>query len=245
MTTLKIPSPLRAYTDGEKQIEIAGKDVGEAIEELIAIYPTLKIHLIGEDGELRQFVNLFVNNEDVRYLNGTRTVLGKEDQLMIIPSIAGGSEADVKIVKNRVDYSNLKTNQSLIILLSLISFIFDINWIVAGLAFSLILGSILKQPGFAFVNKLIFYPISLVKPNIIADSSKPHLFAQSFGAVVVSLSAYSLFAGLVVIGWSLLAIVVLLASLNLFFGFCLGCSLYYWLHRNENSKSEYRFSGEK
>ena len=47
MTTLKIPSPLRAYTDGEKQIEIAGKDVGEAIEELIAIYPALKIHLIG------------------------------------------------------------------------------------------------------------------------------------------------------------------------------------------------------
>jgi sulfur-carrier protein len=94
MTILKIPSPLRAFTEGAKQIEIEGKDVGEAIEELVSTYPALKNHLIGEDGELRQFVNLFVNSEDVRYLDGNKTILRKEDQLMIIPSIAGGSYAD-------------------------------------------------------------------------------------------------------------------------------------------------------
>ena len=90
MTILKIPSPLRVYTDGEKQIEIKGKNVERAIEELIENYPALKNHLFDENGELRLFVNLFVNDEDVRYLDGIKTVLGKEDQLMIIPSIAGG-----------------------------------------------------------------------------------------------------------------------------------------------------------
>ncbi len=90
MTILKIPSPLRVYTEGEKQIDINGNNVGRALEELVEKYPSLKSHLFGDDGELRQFVNLFVNNEDVRYLDGKNTVLENEDQLMIIPSIAGG-----------------------------------------------------------------------------------------------------------------------------------------------------------
>ncbi len=90
MTILRIPSPLRAYADGAKQIEIRGDNVGQALDELIALYPALKNHLFGDDGELRAFVNLFLNDEDVRYLQGKDTPLGDGDRLMIIPSIAGG-----------------------------------------------------------------------------------------------------------------------------------------------------------
>jgi molybdopterin synthase sulfur carrier subunit len=64
--------------------------VEEAITELIEEYPDLKIHLMNEDGTLRNFVNLFLNGEDIRYLQGVETQLLDQDKLQIIPSIAGG-----------------------------------------------------------------------------------------------------------------------------------------------------------
>jgi hypothetical protein len=147
-----------------------------------------------------------------------------------------------KIMKNKVDQSHLKTNQVLIIFLSLIAFIFDIKWVVPGIAIILIFGSLFKRPGFAFVNQLLLYPLGLTKPKIVEDSPKPHLFAQIIGAITLGLAAISLFFNLVVIGWLLLAIIVLLASLNLFFGYCLGCSLYYLIYRKEIKMMDYKFS---
>ncbi len=91
MTILKIPTPLRAYADGAKQIDVEGNNVGLALEELTNLYPALKTHLFDEAGELRAFVNIFLNEEDVRYLQGKETLISNDDQLMIIPSIAGGA----------------------------------------------------------------------------------------------------------------------------------------------------------
>jgi MoaD family protein len=90
MPTLLIPSPLRSYTEGVRSIDLQSTDVGSAIEELVKRYPALKGHLFSEDGSLRPYVNLFLNDEDVRHLQGLETELADQDQLRIIPSIAGG-----------------------------------------------------------------------------------------------------------------------------------------------------------
>lgn len=90
MTTLRIPTPLRPYADGQSEIHIDSATVGGALEELTNQYPALRKHLFTENGELRTFVNLFLNDEDVRQLDGTGTPLKAGDRLMIIPSIAGG-----------------------------------------------------------------------------------------------------------------------------------------------------------
>jgi molybdopterin converting factor small subunit len=90
MTTLKIPTPLRAYTQGENEISVGGMIVAEAMEDLIQQHPSLRPHLFNSNGELRPFVNLFLNDENVRDLQGDQTPIGENDRLMIIPSIAGG-----------------------------------------------------------------------------------------------------------------------------------------------------------
>lgn len=90
MTTLNIPSPFRPYTNGEKLIELQVQNVQEALQVLTTEFPSLREHLFNEEGEPRKFVNLFLNGEDIRYLQGTDTLLRKGDKLQIIPSIAGG-----------------------------------------------------------------------------------------------------------------------------------------------------------
>ena len=90
MTILRIPSPLRPYADGEGQIEIQAETVSGAMTELTETYPALRKHLFTDEGELRAYVNLFLNEEDIRHLEGTATKLTAGDRLMIIPSIAGG-----------------------------------------------------------------------------------------------------------------------------------------------------------
>lgn len=91
MPTLNIPAPLRSYTEGTSKIDLQATDVRGAVKELTAKYPALNPHLYTDDGDLRPYVNLFVNSEDVRHLQGLDTELGKQDQLRIIPSIAGGN----------------------------------------------------------------------------------------------------------------------------------------------------------
>jgi molybdopterin converting factor small subunit len=91
MSTLRIPSPLRPYTRGADRIEVASGTVAGALEELIAAHPELKQHLFAEDGGLRAFVNVFVNDENARDLQGVETKIEEGDQLMILPSIAGGA----------------------------------------------------------------------------------------------------------------------------------------------------------
>lgn len=90
MPTLKIPTPLRAYAGGQAAVTVQGSKVGEALADLTEQYPNLRQHIFNEAGELRPFVNLFINDEDVRYLDGVETEIRESDLLRIIPSIAGG-----------------------------------------------------------------------------------------------------------------------------------------------------------
>jgi MoaD family protein len=91
MSIVRIPTPLRAYTDGEKQIDIEARTVEQALDGLSARYPSLIPHLYDEGGELRAYVNLFVNDDNIRDLDGTATPIRNGDQIMILPSIAGGT----------------------------------------------------------------------------------------------------------------------------------------------------------
>ena len=90
MTTLRIPTPLRPYAEGQSEITVQGITVGEALNDLVTQFPALKKHLFAETDELRPFVNLFLGDEDVRHLQGVDTPLKDGDKLLIIPSIAGG-----------------------------------------------------------------------------------------------------------------------------------------------------------
>ncbi|MFX1534847.1 MAG: MoaD/ThiS family protein [Promethearchaeota archaeon] len=88
--TIKIPTPLRAFTDNQKTVAVKGKNVGEALLELVNTYPKLKKHLYNDTGLLRNYVNIYLNDEDIRYLGKEDSVLHNGDILAIIPSIAGG-----------------------------------------------------------------------------------------------------------------------------------------------------------
>jgi len=93
MTTLRIPTPLRPYAEGASEIQVNANNVGLALEELTTQFPALRKHLFTETGDLRTYVNLFVNDEDIRHLQGVETPINTGDKLMIIPSIAGGTQA--------------------------------------------------------------------------------------------------------------------------------------------------------
>ena len=90
MPKVKIPTPLRQYTEGSQEVEVGGATAGEAIGNLASEYPGLRQHLYTGDGKLRSFVNVYKGDEDIRYLEGTGTEVTDDDELSIIPSIAGG-----------------------------------------------------------------------------------------------------------------------------------------------------------
>lgn len=90
MPSIRIPTPLRPYTSGQAEIAVAGADVGAVLNDLVTQHTGLKPHLYSEKGELRAFVNIFLNDEDVRHLQGAATPVKDTDRLMIVPSIAGG-----------------------------------------------------------------------------------------------------------------------------------------------------------
>ncbi len=90
MPILKIPTPLRSYTEGEIEVKVSGKNVSQAMQQLVAKYPALKPHLYNGDGHLRPFVNLFVGENNVKDLQGLETPLADEARVLLVPSIAGG-----------------------------------------------------------------------------------------------------------------------------------------------------------
>ena len=91
MTTLKIPTPLRYYTDGQAEVAVKGLDVASAMRNLVDQYPSLETHLYNDKGELRAFVNLFLGEDNIKDLQGMETPLDEADTLRLIPSIAGGN----------------------------------------------------------------------------------------------------------------------------------------------------------
>jgi MoaD family protein len=86
-----IPMPLRAYAGRQESVELQAATVAEALSGLTNRYGELKKHLFGDDGRLRSFVNVYVNDEDIRYLQKDQTRLREGDTISIVPSIAGGA----------------------------------------------------------------------------------------------------------------------------------------------------------
>lgn len=87
---VRIPTPLRKLTNNEELVEVNATTIGEAITELQSRYPGIKERLVDESGEVRRFVNVYVNEEDIRFLKNQDTPLKEGDEISIIPAIAGG-----------------------------------------------------------------------------------------------------------------------------------------------------------
>ena len=90
MATVRIPPVLRPQTGGEPEVEAAGSSVGEVLRALIAQHPNTEEQLFGHDGDLNRYVNVYLNDEDVRVLDGLDTPVGQGDVLVILPAMAGG-----------------------------------------------------------------------------------------------------------------------------------------------------------
>ena len=90
MSVVKIPTVLRPQVGGNKEVEMAGSTVGEVVTELTARYPSLKSQLLTDDGGLNRFVNVYVNGQDVRYLDGLSTPVADRDEVRLLPAMAGG-----------------------------------------------------------------------------------------------------------------------------------------------------------
>ena len=87
---VRIPGPLRALTDGAGEVTVRCATVAGVLERLVADYPGLRRHLLTDGDEIRDYVNVFVNDDDIRTLDGMATYVGPEDAITIVPSIAGG-----------------------------------------------------------------------------------------------------------------------------------------------------------
>jgi len=87
---VRIPTPLRKLTNNEELVEVNAATIGEAITELQSRYPGIGERLVDEKGDVRRFVNVYVNEEDIRFLKNKQTPLNDGDEISIIPAIAGG-----------------------------------------------------------------------------------------------------------------------------------------------------------
>jgi adenylyltransferase/sulfurtransferase len=90
MAKILIPTPLRQYTDKQDSVQASGSTVGEVLTTLTSRHPDLRKQLYTDEGKLRSFVNVYLNDEDIRYLNRDATAVSENDTLTIVPSIAGG-----------------------------------------------------------------------------------------------------------------------------------------------------------
>ena len=91
MSTVKIPAVLRPQVGGNKELELAGGSVADVVNGLIAQYPGLRGQLLTDGGELNRFVNVYVNGQDVRYLDGLATAVSDRDEVRLLPAMAGGA----------------------------------------------------------------------------------------------------------------------------------------------------------
>jgi hypothetical protein len=130
-----------------------------------------------------------------------------------------------------VDQSALRTNQAFIIATHLVAYIFNGKGLVTFVSLVMLLGtafpwlSLFKQ-----IYARALRPLGLIRPDVIVDNPEPHRFAQGFGGLVLALAVVFLLSGSA-FGWLLVWLVIILAGLNLFLGFCSGCYIYYQLKR--------------
>jgi sulfur-carrier protein len=88
--SVRIPTILRAYTKGESEVSVDGSTLAEVVDSLEASYPGIKARVLDDSGELRRFVNVYVDNDDVRFAEGLKTAIADGGQVSIIPAVAGG-----------------------------------------------------------------------------------------------------------------------------------------------------------
>jgi molybdopterin converting factor small subunit len=91
MAKIKIPPVLRPSVGGEREVEAAGENVGDVLRSLAELHPATQTQLFSADGNLNRYVNVYLNDEDVRVLDGLETGVGGSDILVILPAMAGGS----------------------------------------------------------------------------------------------------------------------------------------------------------
>jgi molybdopterin synthase sulfur carrier subunit len=90
--SVRIPTVLRSYTGGAAEVEVEGRSVGEVLDRLEAEHPGIRSRIVDEQGALRRFVNVYVGNDDVRFVDGLGTPVPDGVQISVIPSVAGGAE---------------------------------------------------------------------------------------------------------------------------------------------------------
>ncbi len=132
----------------------------------------------------------------------------------------------------QVDHSAIRVNQSCTIGLLVLAFVLDLP-LLAGITGLIMLVSAIFPPAGLFTRlyRHVLRPAGLVAPRVEVDNPEPHRFAQLVGSIMVLGGTAALMAGLPVLGWILIAVVIVLANLNLWAGWCAGCTMYYWLNR--------------
>ncbi len=131
-----------------------------------------------------------------------------------------------------LDRNALRFNQAAIIACLALGFVLNQPWLVAFVAAVMAIGTIWPGAGlFKSVYLSVLRPRGWVKPDVVEDTANAHLFAQGVGALFLIASSVALFTGVTTLGWALAWIVIILAAVNLFFGFCVGCFVYYQLAR--------------
>ncbi|WP_376792826.1 DUF4395 domain-containing protein [Thermoflexus sp.] len=136
------------------------------------------------------------------------------------------------MVERKVDHTALKFNQASIITLNLLGWVLNQPALVAFVALVMLVGT--AVPAAALFQQIYFRllkPRGWLRPRVLIDNPEPHRFAQGLGGMVLALGAIALFLGYGIVGWALTWVVIVLAALNLFFGFCAGCFVYYQLSR--------------
>jgi hypothetical protein len=147
-------------------------------------------------------------------------------------AVGAASSAGVK----QVDHSALRTNQAFIIGLLALAFLLSQPWLVAFVCAVMAVGTAFPQAAlFQRIYRDVLRPAGLVRPDVRTEEPAPHRFAQGMGAAVLLLAVVALFAGVPTLGWGLAFVVIALAAVNLFFGFCAGCFVYFQLGRLRRS----------
>ncbi len=93
MVTVYVPAPLRRQTGGQSRVQVPGTTVGEVLANLGTVYPGVGAQVLDEGGRVRAYINIFVNGSEMRTLRGEETLLSPQDEVSIIPAMAGGGEA--------------------------------------------------------------------------------------------------------------------------------------------------------
>jgi len=94
---VRIPSPLRKITDGQAEVDATGSNINEVISDLTNTYPDLKERICDDSGSIRRFINVYLNDEDIRFLDNNSTAVKEGDEVSIVPAIAGGGEVTRKV----------------------------------------------------------------------------------------------------------------------------------------------------